>query len=144
MAEYQAKASKDASRDPFRISSEWSLISRAMGNAGLDGHPGGYTKDNLKKVVGPFGQRNLVNKDRGLKEFTERFAMAGFGGVALVGPMLLMVLHKGQTTSLATTSVAVFLFAAVVAYKSRATPEAIVSAVAAYAAVLVVFVGAIQ
>lgn len=68
--------------------------------------------------------------------------VALLGGIALVGPMLLMVLHNDQTTKLATTSVAVFLVAAFMACYSKASPEIVVSVVAAYAAVLVVFVGA--
>ena len=57
-----------------------------------------------------------------------------------------MMRNAGLTgaTKLATTSVAVFLVAAFTAVYSTAPPEIIVSVVAAYAAVLVVFVGANQ
>jgi cell division protein FtsW (lipid II flippase) len=91
-----------------------------------------------------FGQRNRINKDRSTKALLGRFIMALFGGVALVGPMLLMVLHNDLATTLSTASIAVFLFAAVVAFGSAAPPEVLVGAVAAYAAVMVVFVGAKQ
>lgn len=143
MAGYEARAGGDPSRDPFSISSKWKLTSEAMENAGLK-KQGVYASAGLEAQVGPFSQRNRVNRDRSLKEFLRRFTMALFGGVTLVGPMLLMVLHKDRTSDLSTTSVAVFFFAIVVAYYSDATPEAIVSAVAAYAAVLVVFVGTLQ
>ena len=71
-----------------------------------------------------------------------RFTMAFFGGVALVGPMLVMTLHKSRNTSLITTSISVLFFAMVVAYFARkASPQEVLAATAAYAAVLVVFVG---
>jgi hypothetical protein len=56
--------------------------------------------------------------------------------------MLLMVLFNNQTVSLATTSVAVFEFASVVPAYSNGPVEGLVGVVAAYAAVMVVFVGA--
>lgn len=55
--------------------------------------------------------------------------------------MLLMVLYKHLLTSLLTTSIAVFLFALAMAIFSTGSPETLLAAVAAYAAVLVVFVG---
>jgi hypothetical protein len=67
--------------------------------------------------------------------------MALFGGVALVGPMLIMVLYKHLLTSLLTTSIAVFVFSLFLATFSTGSPETVLGAVAAYAAVLVVFVG---
>jgi hypothetical protein len=66
--------------------------------------------------------------------------MAAFGGVAVVGPMLLMVLYKHLLTSLLTVSVSVFVFALVMAAFLMGTPETLMGVVAAYAAVLVVFV----
>ncbi|KAH8589755.1 hypothetical protein B0O99DRAFT_636160 [Bisporella sp. PMI_857] len=81
-------------------------------------------------------------KEQSLEARFRRFWMSGFAGIALVGPMLLMVLHRDQTTALATTSVAVVLFTIIIAIAARtASPEVAVGAVAAYAAVLVVFVG---
>ena len=140
MAEYEAKAGSDSSRDPFSISGKGELISEAMKSAKIKGS-GKYGESTLETLGGSFRQRTLVNKERSFKAFLLRFFMALFGGVALVGPMILMVLHHDRTTSLSTTSVAVFLFAIVVACFSKAGPEAITGAVAAYAAVLVVFVG---
>ena len=70
-----------------------------------------------------------------------RFIVAAVGGIALVGPMLLMSLHPGRTTSLVTTSVAVLLAAVALAFLGG-EPESVLMASAAYAAVLIVFVGA--
>ena len=137
MTESQARTDDD---DPFCVSNKWQLISEIMDRAGIEGQ-GRYNSQNLESLVGSFRQRNRVIKKRGLREFLSRLLMALFSGTALVGPMILMVLHHDQTTSLSTTSVAVFLFATVVAYFSRAGAETVVVTVAAYAAVLVVFVG---
>jgi len=72
----------------------------------------------------------------------ERMVMAIFGGLALIGPMLIMTLHPSKNTSLITTSVAVFIFAFLLANgASDSSGKDILAATAAYAAVLVVFVG---
>lgn len=72
----------------------------------------------------------------------ERLWMGILGGLALIGPMLLMVLHKDLLTTLVTTSVATLLFAVALALLgTRLRGETVLASVAAYAAVLVVFVG---
>jgi hypothetical protein len=143
MADYKAKAFGDPSWDPFLISDKGKLISEQM-NACLPAPRGDYTRENLENMLGTFSQRTRLIKGRSTGAFLRRFFAALFGGITLIGPMLLMVLHKDKATDLSTTSVAVFLFAIVVAYFSDAAPENIVSIVAAYAAVLVVFVGTLQ
>jgi len=73
---------------------------------------------------------------------TERFSMALFGGVALMGPVLIMTLRPGRNISLITTSIAIILFALMLAFWARNTSgKDILAATAAYAAVLVVFIG---
>ena len=67
----------------------------------------------------------------------------GIGGAALIAPMLIMTLHQTKLTSLLTTS----LFVVAVAVALACWMEdgtSIVGATAAYAAVLVVFVGAVM
>jgi hypothetical protein len=103
-----------------------------------------YEKGKLEEQVGAFRQRTRMNKDRNFRLLMERFIMALSGGIALIGPMLLMVLHRDRTTLLSTTSVATLLFAAALARFSSGAPEVIVGVVAAYTAVLVVFVGTLQ
>ena len=71
--------------------------------------------------------------------------MAMFGGVALIGPMLILTLHSSQNTSLITVSVAIVLFAFLVAVTGTdSTGKDVLGAIAAYAAVLVMFVGTIS
>jgi hypothetical protein len=76
------------------------------------------------------------------KAFSERLWMGAFGGLALIGPMLLMVLHRDLNTSVITASVATILFALILAMMGRSLAgKDVLAATAAYAAVLVVFVG---
>lgn len=55
--------------------------------------------------------------------------------------MLIMAIHPSQLKTLVTASVAVVLFSLVVAWQSSAKMETLLATTAAYAAVLVVFVG---
>jgi hypothetical protein len=65
--------------------------------------------------------------------------MAAIGGAFLIGPMLVMVLHKSLLTTLL-TSVCVIVFGVILAF-ALDDPFDVLSGTAAYAAVLVVFVG---
>jgi hypothetical protein len=76
------------------------------------------------------------------KGFISRLKMALFGGIALVAPMLVMSLHPTRLTQLLTTSVFVLVVGIILAwYMKDADKKDILGATAAYAAVLVVFVG---
>lgn len=86
------------------------------------------------------GYRNTLNKKTKLKAFVTRLAMAALGWAFIVGPMLLMVLNNTKLTALLTTSVCVFAFGVLVAI-ALDKPFDVLSATAAYAAVLMVFVG---
>ncbi|KAJ4204128.1 hypothetical protein NW759_014965 [Fusarium solani] len=73
---------------------------------------------------------------------TSRFVMALFGGIALIVPTVIMAKIEGINTSLITTSIAVFLFALILAFGATdSTGKDVLGATAAYTAVLVVFVG---
>ena len=74
--------------------------------------------------------------------FWERLSMGLFGGVALIAPMLIMTLRSSRTTSLVTASTAVILFALVLAFfANKSAGKDVLLSTAAYAAVLIVFVG---
>lgn len=116
----------------------------------------------------PFYRRQPLDKDESPKlpgiprhakldeekaqDIIQRFCWGIGGGLALLAPMLLMVLHKTLLTTLLTTSISVVLFAFVVAVVSGGIipgtktidlgPRDVLAATATYAAVLVVFVGA--
>lgn len=100
----------------------------------------------VEATVGNMGLRELDQEGRVLREqkkaFAERGLMAIFGGAALIGPMLIMTLHPSRNTSLITVSVATFLFAIALTFGATdSTGKDVLAATAAYAAVLVVFVG---
>lgn len=75
-----------------------------------------------------------------LRSFQGRLMTAAVGGIFLVGPMWLMTLHNTRYTALISTSVFVFVFGVLMA-SSLEKPMDVLSSTAAYAAVLVVFVG---
>lgn len=100
----------------------------------------------MQGVVGNLGFRELDPLGREKRSqktaLTERIIMATFGGVALIAPMLIMTLHSSRNTSLITTSLATFIFALVLAIgATNSAGKDVLTATAAYAAVLVVFVG---
>ncbi|KAF4625515.1 hypothetical protein G7Y89_g12652 [Cudoniella acicularis] len=72
----------------------------------------------------------------------DRLWMGVVGGIAVFGPMILMVLERPTRTSLITVSAATMLFTLGLAFNAKTTSgKDVLAAVAAYAAVLVVFVG---
>ena len=86
--------------------------------------------------------KNIREAKMQKKAFSERIWMGALGGVAVIGPMLLMSLHRTLTTSQVTSSVATVLFTLVLALGARDLKgQEVLGAVAAYAAVLVVFIG---
>jgi VIT1/CCC1 family predicted Fe2+/Mn2+ transporter len=92
------------------------------------------------------GFRELDRKGREERELRQasisRLQMAMFGGIALIIPMLIMALHSHLTVALVTTSVATVAFGIIIAFGARdSTGKDVLGATAAYAAVLVVFVG---
>ncbi len=83
-----------------------------------------------------------MNKRVEFELFLGRLTMAIFGGIFLIGPMWLMVLKPGLYISLISTSVCVVIFSLALAYfLKKESMVTVVGAAAAYAAVLVVFVG---
>lgn len=88
------------------------------------------------------GTRTEHNERKEREQYARKVIMAVTGGAFLIFPMLVMVLHPGKVTSLVTTSVCVFAFGLLMS-SSHALQEPfdVLSATAAYAAVLVVFIG---
>ena len=86
------------------------------------------------------GYRTKTNQETKLKAFSVRLAMAAIGWAFIVGSILVMVLHSSRIKALCTTSVYVLASGVSVA-RALEKPFDVLSATAAYAAVLVVFVG---
>lgn len=85
--------------------------------------------------------RNEANKVADKKSRLLRFTMAGTGALLLVVPMLIMANIPGKTASLITTCVALLIFSILIPLLTELGPNKILATTAAYAAVLVVFVG---
>lgn len=84
----------------------------------------------------------LWKEQRSVSKLLNRIRMALFGGVVVVAPMLVMALHRTLLTTLLTTSLVVLVVGLVLAWMmDTAEPKDILTATAAYAAILVVFVG---
>lgn len=62
--------------------------------------------------------------------------------MSLVVPMLIMAVHTASLKTILVTSIAVFLFAILLALATEASNTETFAATAGYAAVLVIFVGA--
>lgn len=122
-----------------QLGPEFSEFEDAMSPLESQEAPG--LKDRQKPVL-MGGTRSMRIKDEELVAYMERLGMALIGGVFLIAPMLIMVLHPGLVTSLVTTSVFVFAFSMVMSLPFfLKAPFDVLSATAAYAAVLVVFIG---
>lgn len=85
--------------------------------------------------------RNRAKRSAFKQKRLLRFAMAASGGLLLVVPMLIMAAVPGKLSSLVTTSVAMLIFATLVTLVTELGPNDVLATTAAYAAVLVVFVG---
>ncbi|KAK4247682.1 hypothetical protein C7999DRAFT_14288 [Corynascus novoguineensis] len=72
--------------------------------------------------------------------FFQRLGFSFVGGVFLLAPMWIMVLHKTRRTCLITTTAFVVVFGTILAWRME-KPADVLAATLAYAAVLVVFVG---
>jgi len=86
------------------------------------------------------GVRHVNAKKARSKSLRGRVGIAALGGILLVGPMWLMTLHNTPYTALISTTVLVAGFGLSMAYFLDGNLD-VLSSTAAYAAVLVVFVG---
>jgi hypothetical protein len=70
-----------------------------------------------------------------------RLIVAILGGAALLTPMMIMTYRTSQTARLITVSVAVIVFGLILSLGTKSTNQEILGGSAAYAAVLVVYIG---
>ncbi|KAK7957234.1 SAM dependent methyltransferase [Apiospora aurea] len=135
-------------RDPFLVTSERKIndfvIRTALGSISAKDRlpdppipvPGPWEEDNQPVVA----TRVANVAQSALEGLKERLVMAAVGGAFLVRPMWLMVKRNDLNTSLVSTTLFVVVFGLLMAaYLDK--PMDVMSATAAYAAVLVVFVG---
>jgi len=101
----------------------------AKGEGGV--HTRGTTREKAEKVRERATEFHMALK---------RFCFAILGGLAIIIPILIIALGDVPTKTMVTISVAIFLFALAVAWASTTSPENLLGATAAYAAVLMVFI----
>lgn len=157
------QSTSTADSDPFRITTHKELSAELMMEAGIlsgplffDGKELPFHRrrplDRNERSQLPGVSRHAKLDEEKVQDIIQRFCWGIGGGLALIGPMLLMVLYKTLLTTLLTTSVSVVVFAFAVAMISGGIipgtktldlgPGDVLAATATYAAVLVVFVGA--
>ncbi|KAF7593645.1 hypothetical protein BBP40_011050 [Aspergillus hancockii] len=146
--DYMAKCSQ-LPRDPFLVSGEYCvdnyIFERCM--------PEELQEATFEKVssIGAWdtedarptpicGTRNDNQHKTWVRKFQTRVEIAGVGGAFLIAPMWLMVLHHTVYTCLISTTVFVVAFGLIMAFYLQENRDVLAST-AAYAAVLVVFVG---
>ena len=137
----------DDERDPFYLKSSKTLQRQSMEDAGMIPRyqmPKGKlprTRDDPQHPWLPGLARGVAIEQAYSEQLIVRFLMATVGGLALIIPMLVMTYFPGKNVSVVTTSAAMLIFAAVITLGTQLAPDQVLGATAAYAAVLVVFVG---
>jgi hypothetical protein len=153
--DYMEERSKSI-RDPFLATGEYNIdnyvldcnIDQALANA-IANDPKAKPAASLKPWECPdsehqesiCGTRNANIAKTWYLGFKYRVLLAAVGGAFLIGPMWLMVLQSGLYTTLITTTAFVAGFGILMAYCLEEGKD-VLGSTAAYAAVLVVFVGA--
>lgn len=136
--------------DPFYVPGE-RMIDRCMLRAAMRGKENKVGPLLLAKSMGKWKTQNTGSEPIGgirdenfLRAWVKGFRKRGFavavGGLFLIGPMWLMVMHKTRYTGLVSTMVLVTAFGLMMALILDKLMD-VLSSTAAYAAVLVVFVG---
>ncbi|KAF2773704.1 hypothetical protein EJ03DRAFT_105073 [Teratosphaeria nubilosa] len=140
-------ALKGYADDPFLIKSSRALDRDVLAAAGLiPDHV--LPRGNLSEPLDASNPRLRDSRSRHQAVQTEarekrllRFAMTATGGLLLIVPMIIMTEVPGKICSLVTTCVCMLVFAALVTFATNLGPNEVLATTAAYAAVLVVFVG---
>lgn len=136
-------------RDPFLATGERFDDNYVLKNIIGDVSPGNLQPASIHSIepwetkdtrLGIRGTRNANVMRSRVKNFWERVGTAAVGGVFLVGPMWLIVLHNTLYTALVTTTVLVATFGFLMAWFLDRRMD-VMASTAAYAAVLVVFLG---
>ena len=124
-------------QDPFLITTANPLECQLLEDAGI-------AFGNPKKVLAQKVPTRLARTTResASKRSLRRLLMAMLGSLAIIVPFLIMILISGQLVRLVATCLFALLFAVGITIGSELPLDQIALAAAAYAAALVVFVGA--
>ncbi|KAK7998322.1 hypothetical protein PG989_006362 [Apiospora arundinis] len=133
--DYMIERSK-STHDPFLVTGE-----RNIDDYVIQSILGDLAKTKKLSIISPIGGTRAANvAQSALTGLKNRLATAALGGAFLVGPMWLMVKRADLNTSLVSTTLFVVVFGLLMAAYLDKSKD-VMSATAAYAAVLVVFVG---
>ena len=100
-----------------------------------------YSKEERMSRKLEFARHEPPMRISGFVDRLAQFILAFIGGASLIVPMLIMSFHASKTKSLVSVSLAVLLFSFVLSMALKLQNNDVLAAAAAYAAVLVVFVG---
>lgn len=126
LSRVEAHQTLDEVREFLRIRGPRALTwSREEKRARSDLYTAGYAPQKLSPAADVFA----------------RFVVAMVGALFILVPMYIMSLNQNRTKNLVTTTIAVVLFTIVCSITLRTTNDQTLGSTAAYAAVLVVFVG---
>lgn len=159
MSEKKERSRAVGHADPFLITTEDRLSFILMEREGLFRHPN-LTPEQVQSLTDrhrrrsaawdpesnmlPGESRTEMRRRNEVRLFFERFTLGVFGGLAIIAPMLIMALSNSLLVSLVVTSVTTMLFAVLLAlpvFGGGLDGPTVLVSVAAYAAILVVFVG---
>lgn len=136
-------ANRGRDNDPFLIATTKTLQSEILEDAGLvtgsvraSRISMGHAATDARQVRLPYTKRQSPTSLG-----VQRLIMALAGALAFVGPFLIAVLLKGQLVRLLVTVCAVVAFSIALAMFSELTPDRTALIAAAYAGVLIVFIG---
>lgn len=87
------------------------------------------------------GSREWLRSSKKIEALIYRFWFGLIGGLALIVPVIIMTLQNNLVVALITSSVATMLFAVFLSFFADKDPLELVGYTAAYAAVMVVFIG---
>lgn len=136
-------AFRDWPNNPFHLKSEREMergLLEYLRAQGVEPAQMATEEENRVSPVLPGGPWDYPSAERNRKE---RYALTVLGSVIIIVPMVFMAFVPGRTSSVATVIICTLLFAVGAAYFSPTKPPLeLMIATAAYAAVLVVFVGA--
>ena len=146
MQECAAQHGGDDEYDPFYLKSSKTMERMAMKMVRLipdyvfPAGPLARARDASDPVLPGFARSGAL-KTAAKEQFCVRSSMAFIGGVALLASILVMTFMPGKTVSLITTGVAMVVFAFGITWMTNFSGDKVLALTAAYAAVLVVFVG---
>lgn len=126
--------------DPFLLKTSRELDRRILETAWLGGDNFAPAQDAQNPQLRTHG-RHKANRMAHAREQSIRLLFAIAGGLLLLVPTLIMANVPGKVASLVTTCVSMLIFVVLIAFLTKLSPNEVLATTAAYAAVLVVFVG---